>query len=372
MAQLSSAQAGGLFLRPHAPAAAPAAAPGSLALAGGPLRFASCEMIRRAAPGEIVRQILPLSELTVGLDKQEAAVAESLLDSLSAPRAPFAGVPMDRPRIMAVINVTPDSFSDGGDRLDPGRAIEDGLAMVAAGADLLDVGGESTRPGAEPVPLEEELRRVVPVVRRLADHGAVVSIDTRRAPVMAEALDAGAALVNDVTALAGDPESLPLVARAGVAAILMRMQGEPGTMQSDPRYDDAALDIFEFLEARLAACEAHGIPRGRLAIDPGIGFGKTLDHNIELLDQLALYHGLGCPLVLGVSRKSFIGRLSGGRLSGGPAPKGRMPGSLAAALAGVERGAQIVRVHDVAETAQALEVWRAINLPEAKPDPKKE
>ena len=271
---------------------------------------------------------------------------------------------LDRPRVMAVINVTPDSFSDGGDRLDSGRAIEDGLAMIAAGADLLDVGGESTRPGAEPVPLEEELRRVVPVVRGLASQGAVVSVDTRRAPVMAEALDAGAALVNDVTALAGDPESLPLVARAGVPAVLMHMQGEPGTMQTDPRYDDAALDIFEFLDARLAACEAHGIPRERLAIDPGIGFGKTLDHNIELLDQLALYHGLGCPLVLGVSRKSFIGRLSGG-----PAPKERMPGSLAAALAGVDRGAQIVRVHDVAETVQALEVWRAITLPELEPRP---
>lgn len=363
MAKDPTVQPSGLFLRPVAPAAAHAVAPGSLPLAGGPLHFASCEVIRRAAPGKIVRQVVPLSQLTAGLDDRDAKRAESLLARLSAARAPFAGIPMDRPRVMAVINVTPDSFSDGGDRLDSARAVEDGLAMMGAGADLLDVGGESTRPGADPVALEEELRRVVPVVRELAAQGAVVSIDTRRAQVMAEALDAGAALVNDVTALAGDPESLPLVARAGVPAVLMHMQGEPGTMQSNPRYDDAALDIFEFLDTRLSACEAHGIPRERLAIDPGIGFGKTLDHNIALLDQLALYHGLGCPQVLGVSRKSFIGRLSGS-----PEPKERMPGSLAAALAGIDRGVQIVRVHDVAETVQALEVWRAITVQETGPD----
>jgi dihydropteroate synthase len=256
---------------------------------------------------------------------------------------------------MGVINVTPDSFSDGGDRFDAGRAVADGLAMAEAGAAILDVGGESTRPGSAPVDVEEELRRVLPVVRGLADAGTLVSIDSRRAKVMAAALDAGARAINDVTALEHDPEALALAAERRVPVALMHMRGEPGTMQADPRYDDAALDIYDYLEGRVAACEAAGIARGHLAVDPGIGFGKTAAHNLEILDQMALYQGLGCAVVLGVSRKSFIGKLSRGE-----APKARLPGSLAAGLAGIARGVQILRVHDVAETAQALALWRAI------------
>ena len=334
-------------------------AEGIVPLAGGPLGFAACEVIRRAAGEPVHRELLSAETLGEVL----GAAAEERLGQLSRPRPAFAGLAMDRPRLMGVINVTPDSFSDGGERFDPGRAVADGLAMLAAGAALLDVGGESTRPGAEPVEVEEELRRVVPVVRGLAAEGAVVSIDSRHARVMAAALDAGAAVINDVTALAGDPESLALAARAGVPVVLMHMQGEPRTMQADPRYADAALDVFDFLAERVAACEAAGITRDRIAVDPGIGFGKTLAHNLEILDQLALYHGLGCVLLLGVSRKGFIGRLSGG-----VPPKARLPGSLAAALAGVARGVQILRVHDVAETAQALAVWQAIALAGAATD----
>ncbi len=344
-----------LYLRPLGLAAASGAVPDAVGLAGGPLGFAACEVIRRVSPGAVRRRVSPVASLGEALPPALAQAAQAMLASLGQPRPPFAGLPMDRPQVMGVINVTPDSFSDGGDRFDPGRAVEDGLAMLAEGAALVDVGGESTRPGAAQVPVEEELNRVRPVVRALARQGALVSIDSRHARVMAEALDAGAAIINDVTALAGDPESLPLAARAGVPVVLMHMQGEPRTMQVEPSYDDAALDVFDFLAARVAVCEAAGLGRERIAVDPGIGFGKTLDHNLEILDQFALYQGLGCVVLLGVSRKSFIGRLAGE-----VPPKERAPGSLAAALAGVNRGVQILRVHDVAETVQALEVWRAI------------
>jgi dihydropteroate synthase len=262
---------------------------------------------------------------------------------------------MNRPCVMGIVNVTPDSFSDGGDRFDAERAIADGLAMWRAGADFVDVGGESTRPGAAPVAPEEELRRVRPVVAALAGEGVRVSIDSRHAEVMAGAVEAGAAVINDVTALTGDAVSLRVAADSGLPVVLMHMQGEPRSMQADPHYDDVALEVYDHLAERLAACEAAGIPRARIAVDPGIGFGKTLVHNLELLDRLTLFHGLGCPLLLGVSRKSFIGKLSRQE-----PPKDRLAGSLAAALAGVARGAQILRVHDVAETLQALAVWRAI------------
>jgi len=284
-----------------------------------------------------------------------AAHVSQTLEHIARPRPSFAGLAMDAPLIMGIINVTPDSFSDGGAFLDPQRAIAHGRALAAEGAHILDVGGESTRPGAAPVSSEMEIARVLPVVRGLAAEGLVVSIDTRRAAVMRAALDAGARIVNDITALGGDAGSLAVVAGSGAPVVLMHMRGEPGTMQDDPRYVDAALDVFDSLQDRVAACERAGIPRGRIAVDPGIGFGKTLEHNLRILGLLGLYLGLGCPLLLGVSRKSFIGRLDRGA-----APDARLPGSLAAALAGVAAGAHILRVHDVAETRQALAVWRAI------------
>jgi len=313
-------------------------------LAGGVLRFAAVVTARRVGGG-VRRQTLPAE-----------ALPPEALAPFTAPRPAFAGVPMDRPCVMGVVNVTPDSFSDGGDRYDTGRAIADGLAMWEAGAAFVDVGGESTRPGAEPLPVDEELARVLPVVKALAGQGVRVSIDTRRARVMAEAAAAGAAVVNDVTALRDEPESLHTAAETGLPVILMHMLGDPRTMQRDPRYDDVTLAVYDHLAERVAACEAAGIPRARICVDPGIGFGKTAAHNLELVARLAAFHGLGCPVLLGVSRKSFIGRLSRGE-----PPKQRLPGSLAATLAGLARGAQIHRVHDVAETLQALALWQAVD-----------
>ena len=283
------------------------------------------------------------------------------LDRLSSPRPAICGVAMDRPAIMGVVNVTPDSFSDGGDCADPAAAIAHGRALAEAGADIIDVGGESTRPGSDPVPPETEINRVLPVVAALAADGLAVSIDSRRASVMAAALDAGALLVNDVSALSFDAESLGLIARRGVPVVLMHSRGDPQTMQDAPQYDCAPLDVFDDLEARIDACLAAGMARQRIIVDPGIGFGKsppgasTPGHNIEILQRLGLLHGLGCAVLLGVSRKSFIDRLAGVH-----EPKQRLPGSLAAGLAGLDRGVQILRVHDVAETAQALAVWQAL------------
>ena len=267
----------------------------------------------------------------------------------------FAGLSLDKPRLFGVINVTPDSFSDGGEALALNEALKRGRAMLDDGADILDVGGESTRPGAEPVSAEEERARVVPVVKGLSEMGALVSIDTRRAEVMAAAIDAGAGIVNDVTALTGDQDSLGLVADRGVAVVLMHMQGEPGSMQENPQYENAAEDVFGILKARFEACEKAGILRHRIAVDPGIGFGKTVDHNLEILNRLDIYRGLGLPVLLGVSRKSFIAKLSCGE-----APKDRVPGSLAAVLAAWAQGVRMFRVHDVAETRQALAVAQAI------------
>ena len=267
----------------------------------------------------------------------------------------FAGLSLDAPRIFGIINVTPDSFSDGGEAFRVDDAVRRGRAMIEAGAVVLDVGGESTRPGADPVTVDDEISRVVPVVQALADLGFRVSIDTRRAPVMAAAIEAGAKIVNDVTALTFDADSPGLVAASGVPVILMHMLGEPGTMQDNPHYDDAAVDVFGYLGDRVRACEAAGIARERIAVDPGIGFGKTLDHNLDILARLDLYRELGCPVMLGASRKSFIAMISRGE-----GAKDRLAGSLGAVLSAYAQGVRLFRVHDVAETRQALAVWQAI------------
>lgn len=275
-----------------------------------------------------------------------------LLDNIERPARHFAGLPLgNRPLIMGIVNVTPDSFSDGGDNYNVEDAIAHGDMMRAAGADILDIGGESTRPGAPAVDEAEELRRVLPVIRGLKERGACVSIDTRNATVMAEAIKAGADIINDVTALEG-AGALEIAAQSNVPVMLMHMQGEPQTMQDNPVYDDCALDVFDYLKDRIAACEAVGIKRENICIDPGIGFGKTLDHNMEIMNRIGIYHGLGCAVLLGASRKSFITKICGDI----PA-KQRLPGSLAAVLKGAQNGVQIVRVHDVRETKQALDVW---------------
>jgi dihydropteroate synthase len=254
---------------------------------------------------------------------------------------------------MGVVNVTPDSFSDGGKYLDAEAAIRHGEKLLKDGAEILDVGGESTRPGAEPVGEAEELRRVVPVVAELAKQGAV-SIDTSKAAVAAAAIDAGATMLNDVTALRGDPEMAALCAERGVGVVLMHMPGDPRTMQDDPRYDDVVDDVKAFLAGRVDGAVSAGIAEARIWLDPGIGFGKTLAHNLELLRRLGELRELGRPLVIGASRKSFIGKVDGSTVDE------RIGGSLASAVLAAAEGADVLRVHDVAETAQALAVASAI------------
>ena len=276
------------------------------------------------------------------------------IEAVTARPAPFAGIAASRPLVMGILNITPDSFSDGGRHFDASAAIAAGHAMLEAGADILDVGGESTRPGASPVPPEEEIARVIPVVRELAK-AAPISIDTRHAATMQAALEAGAEIINDVTALRHDPAAVDFLARAQPPMILMHMPGtDPRVMQAKADYADVVLEVARFLRDRVATLEALGIARARIAIDPGIGFGKTMAHNLALIEALPILAGIGCPILLGASRKRFIGTLSGVE-----AAEDRLAGSLAVALAGVARGAAILRVHDVADTIQALAVWQA-------------
>jgi dihydropteroate synthase len=258
------------------------------------------------------------------------------------------------PVVMGVVNVTPDSFSDGGEWLDAVAAIAHGRELVAQGAQILDIGGESTRPGAQPVGADEELRRVVPVLEGLAGCGARLSIDTSKASVAEAALDAGATIVNDVTALRGDPSMAALVAERGCELCLMHMLGEPRTMQRDPSYGDVVDDVKAFLAERLAFAVAQGIDEQRVWLDPGIGFGKTVDHNLELLARLDELLELDRPLVVGTSRKSFLGTIAGGR-----DPAQRLPGTIATNVLALVRGASIFRVHDVAEARDALVVAAA-------------
>jgi dihydropteroate synthase len=262
---------------------------------------------------------------------------------------------MRAPVIMGVVNVTPDSFSDGGLFLDADAAVEHGRRLASEGAAILDVGGESTRPGSEPVPEEEELRRVLPVVEQLAaGGGARVSIDTTKAGVARAALEAGATIVNDVSAFRFDPGLAAVVAESGADCCLMHMLGEPRTMQQDPRYDDVVSDIKAFLEERLAFATSEGVREERVWLDPGIGFGKTVEHNLELLRRLDEIVAIGRPVVIGTSRKSFLGKLAGGRDEGE-----RLAGTIATNVVALERGATIFRVHDVAQNADALAVAAA-------------
>ncbi len=257
--------------------------------------------------------------------------------------------------VMGVVNVTPDSFSDGGQWLDPAAAIAHGRELAAEGAAILDVGGESTRPGAEPVGEAEELRRVIPVIERLAAAGgAAISIDTTKAAVARAALAAGASYVNDVTALRADPALAAVVAEAGCDCCLMHMQGSPRTMQEHPHYDDVVGEVVAFLEERVAFALAAGIAAERIQVDPGIGFGKTLEHNLELLRRLNEIAALGHPVVVGVSRKSFLGRITGREVA-----SERVAATVAANVLAYERGASVFRVHDVAPTVDGLRVASA-------------
>lgn len=319
----------------------PATVPDALCLGGGWCRFSHVEVLERGrAP-----QVLPVAELSA---------AQTAM--LTADRGAFGGVSMQTPRIMGILNVTPDSFSDGG-QFDRPEAALMAARRMAADADIIDIGGESTRPGAVEVETREEIARTAPVIAALRDAGIArpVSVDTRKAAVAQAALAAGAGIVNDVSAMTFDPAMSRMVAEAGAPVILMHSVGNPQTMQDDPRYGDVLLDVYDALRHRVAKAEAAGIARSHIAIDPGIGFGKTLADNLALLARLSLFHSLGLPVLLGASRKRFIGTLSGEDEAAR-----RMPGSIAVAMAGVAQGVQMIRVHDVAETRQALRLWQAV------------
>jgi dihydropteroate synthase len=263
---------------------------------------------------------------------------------------------LDRARVMGIVNVTPDSFSDGGQHDSAEAAVAHGLKLVEEGADLLDIGGESTRPGSEPVPLEEELRRVLPVIEQLAARTTVpISIDTFKPAVMRAAVAAGAGMINDIHALR-QPGALEAAADTGVPVVLMHMQGEPGSMQADPQYDDVVAEVHSFLVQRLFAAEMAGIAKKNLVIDLGFGFGKRVDHNMTLLARSERFLELGVPMLAGLSRKRTLGELTGREL-----PADRVAASVAAHLVAVQRGARIVRVHDVAATVDALKVWAAVD-----------
>jgi dihydropteroate synthase len=325
-----------------------------LPLAGGRLSFAALDVLMRATPSTKRRTIV-LGDAFSADWGREALAAADILQELSASRARFAGLSLDRPRIMGIINVTPDSFSDGGRYATTAAAIAHGLKLVEEGADILDIGGESTRPRSDAVPVKEELKRVIPVIEGLrARTSAVISIDTRKAEVMRQAAAAGADVLNDVSAFTHDPEALEVAADSGLPVVLMHAQGDPKTMNDNPQYDDVVLDVFDYLESRVQACVAAGIPKAKIVADPGIGFGKHLHHNVAVMAGLSLYHGLGVPILLGASRKKMIGQLCDVEEA-----EDRVPGSLACAVAGIAAGVQIVRAHDVKETKQAIEVWRA-------------
>jgi dihydropteroate synthase len=341
-----------VYLRPlgllYGKAAAAAIETGiALPLAGGPIAFTCVEIIE-GEPGAATRAIARLPTIQA-IDEP---VVKDILARLSAPRPPIAGLSFDRPRIMGIVNVTPDSFSDGGDHSTAESAAAHAQRLKAEGADLLDIGGESTRPGAELVPAEEEAARLLPVIEAAKGLGLPLSADSRKPEVMRRAAEAGADLLNDVSGLTYAPESAATAAATGLPVIIMHAQGDPKTMQINPAYRDVVMEVYDFLEARINAAVAAGIARERLIADPGIGFGKTLTHNLELLEAMSLFHGLGVPLLIGASRKGLVSELSGERQ-----PKERLPGSLAAGLSAIGQGVQILRVHDVSATCQAISVW---------------
>lgn len=304
-------------------------------IAGGWTWFDRAERISR----EGVRDIIDINH-----------IPDHVVQAIAASRPPMAGLSFDAPRIMGILNLTPDSFSDGGKFNAPDQALSRASAMVTEGADILDIGGESTRPGAEIVAVEDEIQRTAPIITAIrACESVPISIDTRKAAVASAALKAGANLVNDVAAFTHDPNLVRITAQAQAPVCLMHAQGDPKTMQADPTYDDVLLDVYDYLEARIDIVVAAGISRNRILVDPGIGFGKTQAHNLTLLQGISLFHALGCPILLGASRKRFIGDISGAISA-----EDRASGSLAVAMAAVIQGVQLLRVHDIRETKQAL------------------
>lgn len=313
----------------------------ALSIAGGPGWCTHAQVLRRDGSSDLI---------------DVDAIPDALRQALSAPRAPLLGMQLDQPRIMGILNVTPDSFSDGGRNTGATQATTRGMQMVADGVDIIDVGGESTRPGAPMVPAEAEIARIEPVIIALRHTlDAPISIDTRKIGVADAAVRAGAAMVNDVSGFTYDRLLAPYCARMDLPVCVMHARGDPQTMQIDPHYDNVLLDVYDFLAAQIAMLTQTGIQRSRIIVDPGIGFGKTQAHNLAILNGISLFHGLGCPILLGASRKGFIGRISSV-----PEARKRVAGSVAVALSAVAQGVQILRVHDVAETRQALTLWSAV------------
>ena len=330
-------------------------------LAGGDIYFSVVKIIRRS-PQNIIEDIVPVCDLKGFLDAKEPSVrAEviSLIKNIESPRHSLSlknGLVIDwkKPIIQGVLNVTPDSFSDGGENADLEQAILHARQMMDAGADIIDIGGETTKPGAKPVSIADEKSRVLPAIERIAPLNIPLSIDSRNAGVMKSAILAGAHIINDVSALSHDPLSLEVVKDENVPVVLMHSQGSPDTMQDNPVYEHVLLDIYDYLESRINLCIEAGIEKNKIIVDPGIGFGKTVEHNLAIINGLAIFHGLGVPLLLGTSRKSFIGTIAGE----GVAAK-RVPGSIASMLLCLEQGAQIARVHDVEQSKQAISIWSA-------------
>jgi len=353
-----------LYLRPIALAESPQSEEGeAVRLAGGMTYASRFALIVREGGVIVSRQRLGVREVEKAIGDLAGALAEqgqAQWAALKASHAPLQCgarvIRLDQPQVMGILNVTPDSFSDGGKFLDdPEVANAHAAAMLEAGAAIIDVGGESTRPGAAAVWEGDELKRVIPAIERLAASGAAISTDTRRAAVMEAALAAGAHVINDVSALRHDPRSLELAAGAGVPVVLMHAPGAADDLHADGTYGDVVLDVFDWLLARRNAAFAAGVARDKIILDPGIGFGKTVAENLALLNALPLFHALGQPLLVGASRKRMIGALSGEA----PAHK-RLGGSVALAFKALEAGVQLLRVHDVPETVQAVRVWRGL------------
>jgi dihydropteroate synthase len=354
---------GQLYMAPAGFVSAPSIEGCSLSVAGGMYAFTALEVISSEKGKRVGQWTVPLSQFEgfkATLPTTFNSRFDALLTNITNPRRNLefkgsAPLTFDTPTIMAILNVTPDSFSDGGDFINLEVAINAAKEMVVDGADIIDIGGESTRPGAAQISEAEEGERVLPVFKALNCLSIPKSIDSRRAGVMAGALAAGANIINDVSALTFDTDSLDVAARANAPVILMHTLGDPESMQDNPEYEDVVLNVFDYLEDRVNACLAAGIPRERIWVDPGIGFGKNLDHNLHLLKNIGFLHALGCVLMLGVSRKRLIGELIDE-----PVAKKRVEGSISAALFGISMGVQVVRVHDVAATKQAIEVFTAI------------
>ena len=344
------------LLRPTAFVDSPFGHDGKVArLAGGLNWFAAVELIAVDGHKRSSVELVPVEGIESRFDDDMAAQ----WDALTRPRPPLQlgerTIRLDQPQVMGIVNATPDSFSDGGQHGDAASAAEAGARMAAEGAAIIDVGGESTRPGARSIWEGDEIERIIPVIRQLAGGGAAVSADTRKADVMTAAVQAGARMINDVSALTYDARSAEVAASLNVPVVLMHHRGPPEVMQDDPRYDDALVEVYLWLEERIAAAVEAGVAREHILVDPGFGFGKTVAHNLELMNGLALFHSLGCPLVIGPSRKRTVGALSGEA-----SVDKRLGGSIAFALKAAEQGAQIVRVHDVFESVQALRIWRGM------------